>query len=189
MSINLPKLIVPPRFGDARGWFTESYSKRRMSELGIGIDFVQDNHSFSAVRGTLRGVHFQSPPHVQAKLVRCVAGAIWDVAVDLRAGSPSYGQWVSAELTASGGEQLYVPGGFGHGFITLTDNAEVAYKTSAYYAPECDGGIVWNDPDIGIDWPLANAGPVLSGKDQFLPRLSDFVSPFAYDGMPLVSLD
>lgn len=185
----LPQRIVPARFGDARGWFTESYSRRRLAELGIDIEFVQDNHSFSATKGTLRGLHFQSPPHVQAKLVRCIAGVIWDVAVDLRAGSPTYGKWVAAELTASGGEQLYVPAGFGHGFVTLTENAEVAYKASGYYAPECDGGVVWDDPDIAIDWPLSGQQPVLSDKDRALPRLKDFASPFAYDGEPLQPLD
>lgn len=189
MTLSVPKRIVPARFGDARGWFTESYSRQRLTEIGIDLEFVQDNHSFSASRGTLRGIHFQSPPHVQAKLVRCIAGAIWDVAVDLRSGSPSFGKWVAAELTAGGGEQLYVPGGFGHGFITLTDNVEVAYKASGYYAPECDGGIAWNDADIAIDWPLADLQPNLSDKDKGLPKLKDFVSPFAYDGTPLTSLD
>lgn len=189
MSLSIPKCIVPARFGDSRGWFTESYSRRRLAELGIDIEFVQDNHSFSATRGTLRGIHFQSPPHVQAKLVRCTAGAIWDVAVDLRSGSPTYGQWVAAELTASGGEQLYVPGGFGHAFVTLTDNVEVAYKASGYYAPECDGGIFWNDPDVAISWPMADLEPVLSAKDEALPGLKQFVSPFAYDGTPLAPLD
>lgn len=185
----IPKRIIPARFGDARGWFTESYSKRRFAELGIDDDFVQDNHSFSATKGTLRGLHFQTPPHVQGKLVRCLAGAIWDVAVDLRAGSPTYGKWVAAELTAAGGEQLYVPGGFAHGFLTLTDNVEVAYKASGYYAPECDGGVAWNDPEIGIDWPLVGTDPVLSDKDKTLPMLRDFASPFAYDGEPLAALD
>lgn len=183
--MKVPVVILPARFTDARGWFSESYSKRQLSKLGINVDFVQDNHSFSASCGTLRGVHFQSPPHVQAKLVRCVVGAIWDVVVDLRAGSPTYGNWVATELTAAGGEQLYVPGGFGHGFITLNDNVEVAYKTSSYYEPECDGGIAWNDPDIAINWPIANQAPLLSEKDRSLPRLEDFVSPFSYEGTPL----
>ncbi len=122
----IPQRIVPARHGDARGWFMESYNRRRLAEQGIDVDFVQDNHSFSARKGTLRGLHFQVPPEPQAKLVRCLAGAIWDVAVDVRAGSPTYGQWVAAELTAAGGEQLFVPVGFAHGFVTLTDNAEVA---------------------------------------------------------------
>ena len=150
---------------------------------------MQDNHSFSGQRGTLRGIHFQVPPQPQAKLVRCIAGAIFDVAVDLRAGSPSYGQWVGARLTAEGGEQLYVPEGFGHGFLTLTDNAQVGYKASGYYAPECDAGIAWDDPDIGIVWPKEDLVPVLSARDEALPRLRDFASPFDYHGEPMRALD
>jgi dTDP-4-dehydrorhamnose 3,5-epimerase len=183
-----PQLIVPHRFGDARGWFSESYSRRTLAELCIFDDFVQDNHSLSASRGTLRGLHFQAPPHAQAKLVRCIAGAIWDVAVDIRAESPTYGMWVGAELTAAGGEQLYVPVGFAHGFVTLTDDAEVAYKTSDYYAPECDGGIIWNDQEIAVEWPITDLDPILSDKDQQLQQLKDFASPFQYDGIPLSPL-
>ncbi len=183
-----PLLIIPNRFGDARGWFSESYSRRALAELGIFDDFVQDNHSLSASKGTLRGLHFQTPPHAQAKLVRCIAGAIWDVAVDVRADSPTYGKWVGAELTAASGEQLYVPVGFAHGFVTLTDNTEVAYKTSDYYAPECDGGIIWNDQQIAVEWPIADLAPILSDKDHKLQKLKDFVSPFQYDGIPLASL-
>ncbi len=185
----IPQRIVPTRHGDARGWFMESYNRRRLAELGIDVDFVQDNQSFSARKGTLRGLHFQVPPEPQAKLVRCLAGAIWDVAVDVRAGSPTYGRWVAAELTAEGGEQLFVPVGFAHGFVTLTDNAEVAYKASGYYAPACDAGIAWDDPDVAIAWPLAGIEPQLSDKDRTLPRLADFASPFAYDGTPLQPLD
>jgi dTDP-4-dehydrorhamnose 3,5-epimerase len=183
-----PQLIVPRRFGDARGWFSESYSRRGLAELGIFAEFVQDNHSLSASKGTLRGLHFQSPPHAQAKLVRCIAGTIWDVAVDVRAGSPTYGKWVGAELTSEGGEQLYVPIGYAHGFLTLSENAEVAYKTSDYYAPECDGGIIWNDPSISVAWPIADLDPILSNKDQGLKQLKDFESPFQYDGIPLSPL-
>jgi dTDP-4-dehydrorhamnose 3,5-epimerase len=185
----IPKRIVPTRHGDARGWFMESYSRRRLAEQGVDMEFVQDNHSYSAQRGTLRGIHFQTAPHAQAKLVRCLAGAIWDVVVDLRAGSPTYGRWVAAELTAAGGEQMFVPIGFGHGFVTLTDDTEVAYKASDYYAPQAETGVVWNDPDLGIEWPLGALEPVLSAKDQALPRLADFVSPFAYEGEPLTGLD
>jgi dTDP-4-dehydrorhamnose 3,5-epimerase len=188
-TLSIPRRLVAPRFDDARGWFSESYSRRRYSEFGVDIDFVQDNHSYSASRGTLRGVHFQLPPHAQAKLVRCISGAIWDVAVDLRTGSPSFGQWVAAELTASGGEQLYIPAGFGHGFITLLDNVEVVYKTSDYFAPEFDAGIAWDDPDASIKWPLSDLQPILSHKDNILPKLKDFVSPFRYDGTPLAPLD
>lgn len=185
----VPQRLIPARHGDARGWFTESYNRARLAERGIVEDFVQDNHSFSARPGTLRGIHFQLPPHAQAKIVRCIAGAIWDVAVDLRAGSPSYGKWVGCELTAAGGEQLYIPAGFGHGFLTLTDNAEVVYKASDFYAPECDKGVAWDDPEVAIAWPLAGTTPVLSDKDRALPRLCDFASPFTYDGAPLRELD
>lgn len=182
-------LITPRRFADSRGWFAETYQRDRYRAAGIDADFVQDNQSFSKPAGTLRGLHFQTPPHVQAKLVRCLAGRIWDVAVDLRAGSPTFGRWVAAELTAERGEQLYVPAGFGHGFITLEPDCAVAYKTSDFYAPDCDGGIAWDDPDLGIAWPMPADGPLLSDKDQKLPRLKDFASPFAYDGRPLMPLD
>ena len=184
----IPQRLIPVRHGDARGWFMESYSQRRLAECGIAESFVQDNHSFSAARGILRGIHFQTPPHAQAKLVRCLAGAIWDVAVDLRGGSPTYGQWVAAELTAAGGEQLYIPAGFGHGFVTLTENAEVAYKASDYYAPNCDAGLAWDCPDMAIAWPLDGIVPQLSDKDRALSRLGTFCSPFAYDGVPLAAL-
>lgn len=183
-----PQLMIPRRFGDSRGWFSESYSRRALAALGILDDFVQDNHSLSASKGTLRGLHFQSPPHAQVKLVRCIAGAIWDVVVDVRSESPTYGKWVGVELTAVGGEQLYVPVGYAHGFVTLTDNTEVAYKTSDYYAPECDGGIIWNDPDISVAWPIDSVETVLSDKDHKLGSLRDFVSPFQYDGIPLAPL-
>ena len=181
--------ITPRRFQDARGWFSETWRRDRYAAAGIGADFVQDNHSYSQAAGTLRGIHFQTPPFAQAKLVRCLRGRIWDVAVDLRAGSPTYGQWTAAELTAQRGEQLFVPAGFGHAFLTLEPDAEVAYKVDAFYAPECDAGIAWNDPDLGIDWPLPGAAPELSDKDAALPRLKDFVSPFPYDGRPLELLD
>ena len=184
----IPQRLVPARHGDARGWFVESYSKRRLADLGITDEFVQDNHSFSAAKGTLRGIHFQTAPHAQAKLVRCLAGAIWDVAVDLRQGSPTVGRWVGANLTAEGGEQLYIPAGFGHGFLTLTENAEVGYKASDYYAPECDAGLAWDCPDMAIGWPLAGRKPVLSAKDCALPGLAGWDSPFTYDGAPLVEL-
>lgn len=184
----IPQLVIPRRFGDQRGWFSESYNRRALADMGIQVDFVQDNHSMSVLKGTLRGLHFQSPPHAQAKLVRCISGTIWDVAVDIRAGSPTYGKWVGTELTALGGEQLYIPVGFAHGFITLTDNAEVAYKTSDYYAPQCDGGVIWNDPMIDVEWPIFNVEPILSEKDQKLGRLQDFNSPFDYDGVPLAPL-
>lgn len=180
--------IVPKRFEDARGWFSETYQRDRFAAAGIDASFVQDNQSFSRAAGTLRGIHFQRPPHAQAKLVRCLRGRIWDVAVDLRAGSPTYGHWVAAELTAERGEQLYVPVGFGHAFLTLEEDCEVAYKTSDFYAPDCDAGIAWDDPELGIDWPLQAGWPHLSDKDGRLPALKDFVSPFDYDGRPLTPL-
>jgi dTDP-4-dehydrorhamnose 3,5-epimerase len=183
-----PVRFVPTRHGDARGWLSETYSMRGFADRGIHEQFVQDNHSLSAAKGTLRGIHFQLPPHAQAKIVRCLAGAIWDVAVDVRLGSPTYGRWVAAELTATGGEQLYIPAGFGHGFVTLSENAQVAYKASNYYAPESDAGIAWDCPDLAIAWPLDGIDPVLSDKDRTLPRLVDWTSPFAYDGEPMREL-
>ena len=183
-----PKLLIPVRHGDVRGWFSESYNRARLADLGITEDFVQDNHAMSAALGTLRGMHFQRPPHAQAKIVRCIAGAIWDVAVDLRAGSPTYARWVGTELSAAGGEQLYVPAGFAHGYLTLTENAEVAYKASAYYAPESDEGIAWDDPDMAIGWPLDGIAPVFSARDCALQSLASWSSPFAYDGEPMAEL-
>lgn len=185
----IPQRIVPARYGDTRGWFTESFNKRALATLGIDCDFVQDNHSFSAAPGTLRGIHFQAPPHAQAKLVRCLAGAIWDIAVDLRAGSPTYGKWVAEKLTAAGGEQFFIPVGFGHGFVTLTENTEVAYKASNYYAPDSEAGIAWDDHNLAIPWPLQGVEPLLSGKDSTLPRLAEWKSPFPYDGHPLPGQD
>jgi dTDP-4-dehydrorhamnose 3,5-epimerase len=184
------RLIEPKRFGDARGWFTETYSERAYDALGISCRFVQDNHSYSAPAFTLRGLHFQTPPFGQDKLVRCIRGRIFDVAVDVRQNSPTYGQWVSAELSAENGRQLFVPVGFLHGFLTLEPDCEVTYKVSAPYAPANDGGIAWDDPDMGIEWPLpAGAVPELSGKDAVQPRLADWTSPFDYDGRPLTPLE
>ena len=176
----LPEVLVltPARFGDARGWFSETFNAARFRAAGIGIDWVQDNHSFSAAVGTLRGLHFQRPPHAQDKLVRCTRGAIFDVAVDIRKGSPTYGRWVGADLTAENGRQLLVPKGFLHGFVTRAPDTEVQYKCSDLYAPDCDGGIRWNDPDIAIDWGVSD--PVLSAKDQVAPFLSTFDSPFTW---------
>ncbi|WP_443027854.1 dTDP-4-dehydrorhamnose 3,5-epimerase [Sphingomonas sp. SRS2] len=179
------KLIHTRRFGDDRGWFSETYHRPRLAEQGVADEFVQDNHSLSKLAGTIRGIHFQAPPHAQAKLVRCSRGRIIDYAVDLRAGSPTYGQHVAAELTADNGNQLYIPVGFGHAFVTLEPDTEVIYKVSDIYAPETDGGIRWNCAMIGIDWPLPSTGPVLSDKDMRLPALSEWTSPFAYDGEPL----
>ncbi len=183
------KLIKPRRFGDSRGWFSEVYVDTKWAQAGVDVTFVQDNHSYSAPVGTIRGIHFQTPPHTQDKLVRCVRGRIIDYAVDLRTGSPTYGQHVSAELSADNGHQLFVPVGFGHAFVTLEPDTEVIYKVSDYYASECDGGVRWNCPDIGIDWPLPTSGPVLSPKDEALPGLADFISPFTYSGYPLAPIE
>ena len=172
-------VLTPARFGDDRGWFSETWNAPRMAQAGLSIDFVQDNHSMSGAVGTLRGLHYQSPPHEQDKLVRCTRGAIFDVAVDVRVGSPGYGSWVGVELTAQNARQLFVPKGFLHGFVTRVADTEVQYKCSDIYAPECDGGIRWDDPDIGIDWGLTGA-PVLSAKDTAAPLLRDFVSPFVW---------
>jgi dTDP-4-dehydrorhamnose 3,5-epimerase len=165
-------LITPKRHGDARGWFSETWSRPSLAKAGLDIDFVQDNQAFSARKGTLRGLHFQTAPHAQAKLVRALKGAIYDVAVDIRRGSETYGRWVAAELTAEGGEQLFIPRGFAHGYCTLTDDCELFYKVDGLYAPQAEGGLAWNDPDLAIPWPLAG-DPVLSDKDRRLPRLKD----------------
>jgi dTDP-4-dehydrorhamnose 3,5-epimerase len=165
-------LITPKRHGDARGWFAETWSRRAMSAAGVEADFVQDNQAFNARRGTIRGLHFQTAPHPQAKLVRVLKGAIFDVAVDVRPGSPTFGQWAGATLTAEGGEQLFVPRGFAHGYCTLVDDTELFYKVDGLYAPQTEGGVLWNDPDVGIAWPL-DEEPVLSDKDKVLPRLKD----------------
>jgi dTDP-4-dehydrorhamnose 3,5-epimerase len=165
-------LITPKRHGDARGWFSETWSRKSFADIGVDADFVQDNQAFSSRKGTIRGLHFQQAPHAQAKLVRVLRGAIYDVAVDVRQGSPTYGRWVAAELTAEGGEQLFVPRGFAHGYCTLTNDCELFYKVDGLYAPQTEGGVIWNDPDLAITWPL-DGEPVLSDKDKVLPRLKD----------------
>lgn len=186
----LVRLIKPKRFSDERGWFSETYRLDRYADHGVADAFVQDNHSLSRPSGTLRGLHFQTPPHGQAKLVRCVRGRIYDVAVDLRKGSPTYGHYVGAELSAENGWQLYVPVGFAHGFLTLEADCEVIYKVSSYYAPAHDGGLRWDDPDIGLAWPLPGGlAPTVSAKDANLPSLRGFDSPFAYDGESLAPLE
>lgn len=159
------KLITPKRHGDHRGYFSETYNQRALRDAGIVLDFVQDNQSLSAERGTIRGLHFQTPPFAQDKLVRVLRGSIFDVAVDLRQGSPTFGQHVSATLTADEGTQMLVPIGFGHGFCTLEPDTEVFYKVTNYYAPDCDRGLLWNDADLAIDWPVAADQAVLSQKD------------------------
>ena len=164
-------IIEPDVFGDHRGFFMESWSQKKMEEAGLYYDFVQDNHSMSSVKGTLRGIHFQKGDKAQAKLVRCVRGAVLDVAVDLRHESSNYKQWVAVELSAENKKQLLIPRGFGHGFVTLTDDVEFLYKADNYYAPEADAGIRWNDPEIGVDWGVKN--PILSAKDEKNPYLKD----------------
>ncbi|MBK1660541.1 dTDP-4-dehydrorhamnose 3,5-epimerase [Paracraurococcus ruber] len=174
-----PVLITPRRFGDHRGFFLETYSARDFAALGIPDVFVQDNHSLSAQPGTIRGMHFQRPPHAQAKLVRVLRGAILDIAVDIRRSSPFYGRHVAAELTAENCRQLYVPTGFAHGFCTLTPDTEVAYKVTDLYAPDCDAGIAWDDPDLALPWPFGAAEVQLSDKDRRAPRLRDLTPAFA----------
>lgn len=169
-------ILIPKVFGDHRGFFMESWSRRTMEEAGFHYDFVQDNHSLSTVKGTLRGIHFQRGNKAQAKLVRCVRGAVLDVAVDLRHDSPTYKQWVAVELSEENKKQLLIPRGFGHGFVTLTDHVEFLYKADNYYASEADGGIRWNDPDIAVDWGIED--PILSEKDKKNPFLKDIEPVF-----------
>ena len=176
-------ILTPDRHGDARGFFSETWNRRRLAEAaGLEVDFVQDNHSLSARAGTLRGLHYQAPPHAQAKLVRCGRGRLFDVAVDVRVGSPSYGAWVGVELSFDNGRQLFIPEGFLHGFVTREDMTEIVYKCSDYYAPECDGAVRWDS--AGIDWNLGGTEPVLSDKDRAAPPLDAFDSPFVPEGRP-----
>lgn len=179
-SLAIPevKILRPRKFGDHRGFFSETWNRRAMAEAGIDLDFVQDNHSMSAEVGTLRGLHFQTPPFAQDKLVRVVRGAILDVAVDLRKNSPTYGRHVSAEISAGAWNQILVPIGFAHGFVTLTPDVEVIYKVTNYYSGPNDKGLLWSDPALGIDWPLPPSGPVLSDKDKVQPLLADIENPF-----------
>lgn len=171
-------IIEPKVFGDHRGWFMETYSKEKLAEQGVNADFVQDNHSFSAKKGTVRGLHFQINPMAQAKLVRCTKGKILDVAVDIRVGSPTYKKWVAVELSEENKRQFFIPKGFAHGFVTLTDNVEVQYKVDEYYSPENDRSIRYDDPDIGVDWGIDN--PILSDKDIKAPLLKNSDFNFKY---------
>lgn len=181
LAIPEVKIIRPKKHGDERGFFSETYTQRAFAEVGIDIAFVQDNHAFSATRGTLRGLHFQSPPFAQDKLVRVVRGAIFDVAVDLRKGSPTYGQHVSAVISAKEWNQILVPVGFAHGLLTLEPDTEVIYKVSNFYSPQHDLGLLWNDPGLGIAWPLEGLEPVLSAKDKIQPRLAELPAHFTYE--------
>lgn len=165
-------LITPPRFADNRGFFSETWSRAKLAKAGFEADFVQDNHSYSAARGTIRGLHCQIAPFVQGKLVRVSRGSIWDVAVDIRRGSPSYGRHVAAVLSAENGAQLWVPGGFLHGFCTLEPDTEVIYKVTGDYDKASERGVIWNDPDLALPWPVAPEAAVLSDKDAALPRLA-----------------
>jgi dTDP-4-dehydrorhamnose 3,5-epimerase len=181
-SLAIPGVIeiTPARFGDHRGYFSETYSGAAFSRAGHNVEWVQDNQSFSARAGTVRGLHFQAPPVAQAKLVRVLRGAIYDVAVDIRRGSPTFGKWVGIELTADKGNQLLVPIGFAHGFMTLQPDTEVFYKVSAPYSQGHEGAVRWNDPALGIAWPAPGDEPALSAKDREAPSFADLTSPFEY---------
>jgi dTDP-4-dehydrorhamnose 3,5-epimerase len=183
LTTEIPGVLIlePARFGDNRGFFSESWNRRRMTEAGIDVDFVQDNHSMSYQAGTLRGLHFQTPPHAQAKLVRCGRGVLYDVVVDIRRGSPTYGGWTGTELSFENGRQLLVPEGLLHGFVTRAPDTEIIYKCSDYYAPDCDAAVRFDDPDIGIDWGL-DGDPILSDKDAAAPRLRDLPTYFEWKG-------
>lgn len=185
-SLSIPdvKVIVPDRFGDDRGFFSETYSRRSMADAGIEDEFVQDNHSLSALVGTVRGLHYQLPPFGQAKLVRVVRGAVVDVAVDIRRGSPTFGQHVAVTLSAAAWNQIYVPVGFAHGFCTLEPDTEVVYKVTAYYSRAHDRGISWNDPELGIAWPVESTTAQLSDKDRNQPRLADVAVDDLFDFAP-----
>jgi dTDP-4-dehydrorhamnose 3,5-epimerase len=186
--MTLPFVIAPKRFIDERGWFSETFNETRWPALGVNARFVQDNQSLSKRTGTLRGLHFQVPPAAQAKLVSVVRGRIFDVAVDVRRGSPTFGKFVSVELSEANGWQFFIPVGFAHGFLSLEDDVMVNYKISNFYAPEHERGIRWDDPAVGIPWPARSANIILSAKDRQLPSLKEFDSPFPYDGTPLGAL-
>lgn len=167
-------ILEPNRFGDNRGWFSETYNKETLEKLDIHYEFVQDNESFSVEKGVLRGLHFQMPPYTQAKLVRCTQGKVYDVVVDIRKNSPTYGKWIGVELSEENGRQLLIPRGFLHGFQTLTDNVKFAYKCDNFYNKESDAGVIYNDPDIGVIWPIEN--PILSEKDKTHPKLKELIN-------------
>jgi dTDP-4-dehydrorhamnose 3,5-epimerase len=173
-------LIEPKVFGDHRGWFTECYSKEKFRALGIRADFVQDNHSFTAKKGTLRGLHFQIEPKAQSKLLRCIRGRIFDVAVDLRKGSPTYLRWTGNVVSEEEKNQIFIPKGFAHGFVSLTDNVEIEYKVDEYYSPECDRSIRFDDPDLAIEWGISD--PILSEKDMVASFLKGSDADFIYQG-------
>ncbi|MSU91728.1 dTDP-4-dehydrorhamnose 3,5-epimerase [Rhodobacteraceae bacterium 2CG4] len=173
-------ILTPRRFGDERGFFSETWNARAMAEAGLALDFVQDNHAWTRDAGTVRGLHYQAPPSAQDKLVRVVRGRIMDVAVDVRKGSPTYGQWTGVELSAGTGRQLLVPRGFLHGYATLTPDCDVVYKCTDYYAPRTEGAVRFDDPDLGIDWGIGPGAAILSDKDAAAGRFADLDSPFRY---------
>ncbi|UOA20478.1 dTDP-4-dehydrorhamnose 3,5-epimerase (plasmid) [Sulfitobacter indolifex] len=175
-------ILTPVRHGDARGFFSESWNAKTLADAGLDYHFVQDNHSLSEAPNTLRGLHFQTPPHAQAKLVRCGRGALFDVAVDIRHGSPSFGQWVGVDLSFENGRQLLIPAGFLHGFVTRVPMTEIIYKCTDTYAPDCDAAVRWDDPAIGIDWGLRGQTPILSKKDASAPLLSEIAPHFNFEG-------
>ncbi|WP_159713276.1 dTDP-4-dehydrorhamnose 3,5-epimerase [Sphingomonas sp. AX6] len=183
------EIVRPRRYGNARGWFSETYSQDGCRDLGIDCSFVQDNHSYSATRFTLRGLHFQSPPFAQDKLVRCVRGRIFDVAVDIRRGASTFGEWVGAELSAENGDQMFVPTGFAHGFLTLEPDTEVIYKCSAPYSPQYESGLRWDDPNLAIEWPLpGEQRPELSPRDRAQPTLKQLAISFDRDDRRLAAI-
>lgn len=181
-KLNIPEvlLITPPKFGDARGFFSETWSSAKLKAQGFDVSFVQDNQSLSSAPGTIRGLHCQIAPNVQGKLVRVVKGAIWDVAVDIRKGSPTYGQFAAAELSEENWAQLWIPGGFLHGFCTTQPNTEVIYKVSGEYDKSAERAVIWNDPDLALPWPVSAGGAILSNKDVALPRLAECDAWFSY---------
>lgn len=180
-AISEVKIVTPRRFADARGWFAETWTRPKLAAAGIDHDFMQDNHSHSAKAGTLRGLHHQAPPFAQTKLVRAGRGAVLDVAVDIRVGSPTYLKWVGVELSAANGRQLLIPKGFLHGFLTLADDTEVLYKVDAPYSGEADGAVRFDDPTLGVDWGASPGEAILSDKDAAAPLFADFDNPFVYE--------
>ena len=179
LRISAVKVLIPKMYTDHRGFFSEVYSRRTLAEAGVEVEFVQDNHSLSAEKGTVRGLHFQTPPFAQDKLLRVVRGSVFDVAVDLRRNSCTYGRHVSVVLSAEAWNQLLIPVGFAHGFMTLEPNTEVIYKVSEYYVSAHDKGLLWNDPALGIQWPVPEDEAVVSDKDRAQPKFAEFVTPFS----------
>ena len=175
------KIIGPDKFGDHRGFFSETFNSEKFKLSGLDLSFCQDNHSLSEKAGTLRGMHFQINPYAQGKLLRVIRGAIYDVAVDIRAGSPTFGEWVGYEISAKLWNQIFIPVGFAHGFCTLEDNTEVMYKVTAPYSPENERGLAWNDDELAIDWPIDNDAPILSEKDTSYPELRNLPTFFKYE--------